>query len=127
MMDFKEKLAEAKAATETSLDNIKQLRADWICMDDSGNVDILDSMNRFQGIIREIEYSFKNLNDRINYLSDAFYQHTSNGHLPAAPGPAAMKSAIDALGWSQDFNVQPRSIYAGLSEGFVKVGGVRIN
>lgn len=127
MSDFKfdpKKLEEVKANLSEAIKKFEQVRADYGAAEPC---EMSDMMNHYCCMVDSLSYTLQSLQRQVSYISDSFYNHVSQGHLPPAPGPAAMASAIDALGWSKDFEVNPRQIYAALEDGFIKVNGRKIN
>jgi len=55
----------------------------------------------------EISY----LHNRISNLAEAIYRHMDN-HLPNPKTPSQMKTALDALGMGDDYEVEKKKIYA---------------
>lgn len=126
MSDFKfdsKKLEEVKANVSEAIKKFEQVRADY----GAEPCDMNDMMVRYCCMVDSLSYTLESLQRQVSYISESFYNHVSQGHLPPAPGPAAMASAIDALGWSKDFEVHPKEIYAALEDGFIKVNGRKIN
>ena len=55
--------------------------------------------------------SLKYVREEMEYLFDRLYEH-EKGHLPSNLTPGQLSNAIDVLGLSDDYQVQPRFLYA---------------
>lgn len=128
MSEFKfdpKKLEETKADLNQALKKFEEIKANYPTGGEE--MDICEVMRRHSCMMDSLLYTLQSLQQQVSYISDSFYNHVSQGHLPSAPGPAAMQSAISALGWTDDYQVQPRTIYASLNDGYIKVAGKKIN
>jgi hypothetical protein len=61
----------------------------------------------YRSMDRQCEY----MNERIDRLARAFYEHTDK-HLPNPQTPSQMQKAVTALGMGEDYEVKKRTIYA---------------
>lgn len=92
------KLSESIASLKTSISaSLADMPAD-------PNKDMMESMYRM----------VNNVYDYVDRLASNLYQHSdSSRHLPPISGPAQMNKALKALGMSEDYKCEPRTIYAG--------------
>ena len=97
-------LAKVKDA-ESKLASLKQMVADLVVVDD------VDDDFDWDGLVDDLSYQFRWVNQDIQNLYNMFYQHLQ-GHLPPLNGADQMQKAIDALGLSGDYDVQKKTIYA---------------
>ena len=56
----------------------------------------------------------QSLNEQISYLFKSLYEHTDTGHLPPVISTGKMKQVLDVLGLSDDYQIQPKTIYASM-------------
>jgi hypothetical protein len=78
--------------------------------------DFQDTLSRLAAyLFEELRYQTAYLSRRLDYLSDAFYDHTSVGHLPKINGAGKMQKAMDALGISEDYQVLKPAVFASTS------------
>jgi|ERR1041384_2999505 hypothetical protein len=95
-----QKLQELSESIGKLKDEIKQSLAD---MPADPHRDMMDSMHRM----------VSNVYDYVDSVANRLYQHTdSSKHLPPISGPAQMNKALKALGMSEDYKCEPRTIYA---------------
>jgi hypothetical protein len=69
------------------------------------------SREAIEAVYDYMSYKCEYINDRIDYLARAFYEHTEN-HIPNPQTPSQMQQAIDAMGMGEDYEVKKRTIYA---------------
>ena len=62
-------------------------------------------------VYRNMYNEFSWINERIDRLWKAYYEHTDK-HLPNPATPSQMQTAINALGMGEDYQVQKKTIYA---------------
>lgn len=115
---------EMQGKTKEALEKLQKAKADYF--GETPELDVKCFIEKTCSYVDSLNYTIDSLSRQLSYLSDSFYNHLSNGHLPPAPGPAGMASAIEALGWGEDFEVKPRQIYASLKEGSIKFNGQEI-
>ena len=99
---------ELKANFETLSEKLKISKASY--HDDPKMCEMMDS------VYSMMEYCHR----RINYLSQDIYGYISehnSSHLPPILGPGRMAKAIKVLGLNDDYQVQPRVLYASTKNG----------
>lgn len=77
--------------------------------------------------ISEINCLWDELNYLYRYISnveDTIYRHMGDGHLPKVKSTEQLKRAIDVLGLSEEYKVEPITIWA--ANGQSDVRGVKI-
>ncbi len=85
---------------------------DYVQMDDMQ--DMFSSFATY--IFNEMQYQMNWMSSQIDSIANAFYQHTSNGHLPPINGADKMNGALKALGIAGDYQVQKPIVYASTSK-----------
>ena len=61
-----------------------------------------------------LRFELQSLNEKISYLFKSLYEHTDTGHLPPVISAGKMKQVLDVLGLSDDYQIQPKTIYASM-------------
>ncbi len=80
--------------------------------------EVMCCMNDFASyFFQEMQYQFNWVWAEIDYIENAFYQHVSNGHLPAINGAEKMEKALTALGIGGDYEVKKPVVYANTKYG----------
>lgn len=115
---------ETQAKTKEALIKLKKAKADF-GIECKPEMEMPALFEKTCTYIDSLNYTIESLQRQLSYLSQSFYDYQQK-HLPEVPGPAGLKSALKGLGWLDDYEVQPRTVYASVKDGWVKIDGKEI-
>jgi len=100
MNKYQQIIAESKSVGES----LKKVKG---CMDAHPDIDCI-----VKQIYTDISYSLQSLQRQIDWISQDFYKHSNEGHLPPIEGAEKMQNAMTKLGIDGDYEVRKPVIYA---------------
>lgn len=85
-----------------------------------------DMKNMAEGLYKYFDRRCSYINERMDDLWRALFEHKENGHLPKVNGAEQMKKAVEALGLSDEYEVQKKRIYASCKDANGKVHSLEL-